>query len=279
MLMILEEYTKDDMQFVFEFAWDQLKQHPEIPIPFDHIRKTLGNDIRMSNRKVLGRCSRKYDYTGSDGDVYDYTISLNPNLSKIEDRDDKIVLSVLAHEFCHTINGCFNHGREFHKWGKIIGDVLGVVIDTHADDGESKLFRSLLAKKPYVLYCPKCDKNVASFAKFCKKIADPSLYKCGICGGDIDSYKLSSDGETYEPYIMHDDEAAIAQATGNYFKCNDCGYVEKFDPIHSRRSSRLFDDLLQGYAYCPECGSEDTEIKYDKKYARNLDYVDNEEYA
>lgn len=67
--------------------------------------------LNSNNRKTLGRCTERNGR---------FTIQLNPNLLKFEEDGEKIIHETIAHELCHTLPGCMNHGREFHADVRIV---------------------------------------------------------------------------------------------------------------------------------------------------------------
>lgn len=45
------------------------------------------------------------------------------------DRPSEALRSILAHELCHTINGCFNHGKTWKRWVMMLNEQHGFKIN------------------------------------------------------------------------------------------------------------------------------------------------------
>lgn len=215
--------------------------------------------LSSRNKRVLGQCQSqafKVYYNEDDPEYYEdgkewyidrrYKIFLNPNCLLMDYDRESLIKSVFAHELCHTLKGCMNHGKDFHRWAKVIYDNLGYVIDTKADEDASNYFSSLVSHK-YMLKCDKCG-SVSYFDRMSDPIKNPGLYKHRACGGDYSSYKLNIDTGEYEKYK----DSASKKSGALVFKCPDCSY-EYVSPTMSAKAKQLLAGCLAGTVTCPKC--------------------------
>jgi predicted SprT family Zn-dependent metalloprotease len=236
--------------------------------------------MRSSNRKALGRCTALSNYkryyavdpdTGemifmdevddldpeyvNSLDFSDYIqerrfkISLNPAMLNFEEDGERIIKDTIAHELCHTLPGCFNHGSEFHRNAQLIRQGLGYYIDTKADVDASAYFRKYLPDAPYKVICDKCG-NETSFARIQGVVENPIQYSCAKCDGSVSSYKLNKSTGEYELF-----RSSTSPATHKYnFMCTNCGTIVGLD----RRNNAYKDYIEMMYygrtANCPKCG-------------------------
>jgi predicted SprT family Zn-dependent metalloprotease len=265
MIYLNEAFTKQDAQRIFREVIDDFEDCWDLDAVFDasKIDKKL-YFLNSNNRKVLGLCKQfpyKHYYTDDpkyDPDLYDdddyfidyrYQIYLNPNCLNFEEDRVQIMKETFAHELCHTLPDCMNHGPNFHKWGNLIYNRLGYKIDTTADVDASNYFRELLPEHPYRLQCFDCGK-VMYQDRLSDYVKNPGRYKCS-CGGNLYSYKLNNKTGSYDLYKEPDSELDY-----KYFaKCaqSDCDFFEPF-----KTKSKQFKDLEKALEYgheleCPRC--------------------------
>ena len=239
-VILFEDYTEEEIYDIFD---DMLYQFDDFEddIPFDRyeVSSILGW-LAKHNRKTLGRCT----YDGGR-----YRISLNPNMLKFGEDGHQIIKNTIAHELCHTLPGCMNHGPEFHKYAKLIGDLMGYKIDTKADVDASGYFRQYLPQANYMLKCNSCGNEIPK-SGICDAVTNPSRYTCGRCKGTLDSYKLNKQTGEYEVYKTHEDKPEYKYK----LICPDCGWEWSFKTRNSKfakyvKSLRYGDELG-----CPKCG-------------------------
>ena len=241
-MILIEEYTKEDIEDIFEDMKYQFADF-EDDIPFDiYDVSSILKWLAPHNRKTLGRCT----YQGGR-----YYISLNPNLLKFGDDGYKVIKDVIAHELCHTLPECFNHGPEFHKYARLIEQLMGYKIDTKADVDASGYFRKYLPDANYKLICNKCGNEIPK-SHMCDAVTNPSRYKCAKCGGTLDSYKLNKTAGDYELYKTHENEPEYKYG----LVCPDCGWNWKFK-TRNKNFSRYVRALENGDLLgCPKCHKE-----------------------
>lgn len=258
-MILTEEYTKEDIEDIFEDMKYQFADF-EDDIPFDiYDVSSILKWLAPHNRKTLGRCT----YQGGR-----YYISLNPNLLKFGDDGYNVIKDVIAHELCHTLPGCFNHGSEFHKYARLIGQLMGYKIDTKADVDASGYFRKYLPDANYKLICNKCG-NEISKSHMCDAVTNPSRYKCAKCGGTLDSYKLNKFSNEYELYKTHEDEPEYKYS----IICPDCDWKMN-NKTRNASFSKYVNALNHGNSLvCPRCGKHNLyaidngkEVHVDEEY-------------
>ena len=107
-----------DLQYYFQLALDDLDA---IGVPYNHIEECTIN-TRAKHR--YGQCKIRNDK---------YYINISERL--LEDYvPTKSLLCVLYHEILHTIDGCFNHGKEWKEWAELVNDCYAVNITTTSSD-------------------------------------------------------------------------------------------------------------------------------------------------
>ena len=114
-----------------------------------------------ASTRTLGLCERNKDYWGDwDGT---YNISLNPCLFADGVNDD-IIIQTLLHELIHTVYGCFNHGKNFKHYARIINNKYGYNISRLTDSSQ---FGVELPKREYKyeIWCTVCNKRVARYKR------------------------------------------------------------------------------------------------------------------
>ena len=254
-MILKEEFTKNQCQKMFEDMIDDFSDCWDLDIPFDasKVDRQL-YWLNSNNRRALGKCqyNRQRDY---------YKVFLNPNCLKFEENAQKIILETLAHELCHTMKGCMNHGPNFHRNGDIIYRNFGYKIDTTADEDASRYFNSLLPEHPYMIQCVSCGKKIYQ-DRLSDPIKNPGRYKCS-CGDNINSYKLNKSTGEYELFKSCDDALEYKY----YAKCAqaDCDFMQGFKTRNSKFLSyaRM---LNKGMTLrCPECGRESIYLSDDGK--------------
>lgn len=238
-LVLTEQFTEKQIWDIFD----------DVFIQFMNNANTLGFDknkvskivrwLNRNNRKTLGRC------TYQNGR---YSISLNPNLLSFTEYGEKIIRETVAHELCHTLPGCMNHGREFHSKAAKIMHLMGYHIDTKADIDSSQYFTKYLPQADYMLICDKCG-NQVPVARLSDPVKNPMNYSCKKCGGSISSYKMNPNTGELELFRSGNDEPEYKYAA----KCENCDYVYPWT-----RKTQMFNKILHvivngGTVSCPHC--------------------------
>jgi len=85
--------------------------------------------------------------------------------------------SVLYHEMLHTCPECFNHGKRWRSYAKIVTKATGVEIERTSDAS------ALGVREPYYIKCRKCEVKV----RYPMRPRNTEGRRCPVCG----SRKLS----------------------------------------------------------------------------------------
>ena len=94
------------------------------------------------------------------------------------------IKSTIVHELIHTVEGCFNHGKEFQSLAKWLSSVYGIEIGTRASKNEMALSEEYrIAKAKYVIRCKKCG-QIITRQRATRLVKLPITYSCG-CGGEL----------------------------------------------------------------------------------------------
>ena len=195
MKLIFESYNKQDIQNMFSDMYDEFMNYSdELGFCTFAIINPDIKWLRANATKKLGEC-RKIKSDVHDGRIMNvFDIALNPLLLEYEDGNDKFIKDIIAHEFCHTLPGCFNHGAEFHNKAKLINNLMGYHIDTKADMESSAYFMKVLNSQPapYKVICDNCGAE-QDFRKINSQLKNPYCYKCAKCGKPyLVTYKLDN---------------------------------------------------------------------------------------
>lgn len=266
MILLKEEFSKQQAQKIFTDLLNEFEDCWDLDLVFDRSKiDSKLHYLNSNNRKVLGECKRyrvkryysddeDYDIGQYDEDDYYfdqwYEIYLNPNCLKFEEDAIKIIKETLAHELCHTMPDCMNHGSQFRKNGDLIYRKLGYFIDEKADLDATKYFNSFLPDHPYMVQCEKCGGKRYQ-DRLSDIIKNPAKYQCGRCRGDLNSYKLNKSTGEYELYHSYND----APDYKYYVACEDpeCGYFEGFKTKDSL-FKKLLNAMQSGHSLqCPKC--------------------------
>jgi len=103
-------------QAIFNKLQRDLKRW-EIPIS-DKIDPTLGF-------VSMGSC---YAVTYKDAGAFKVNVS-SLLFDEYGHEPSEALRSILAHELCHTIEGCFNHGKEWKRWVMALNEQHGFKIN------------------------------------------------------------------------------------------------------------------------------------------------------
>ena len=277
-MYLKEEFSRDQCNRIFHDMIEEFSHCSSISFLPDRVLPEL-EWLKANNRKTLGMCtvvSRDIRYYAIDPDTGEiifedqvddldplyvadldfshgiklttFKISLNPAMLKFEEDGERIIKDTIAHELCHTLEGCFNHGPEFHRNAQNIRRAMGYYIDTKADADASAYFRKYLPDAPYKVVCDKCGTE-SSFTRMQNVIENPMLYSCSRCNGSLSSYKLNKNTGEYELY-----RSSNGQITHKYnFMCTDCGVIVGLD-----KRNQSYKNYMQWMYYgrteeCPKC--------------------------
>ena len=117
--------------------------------------KKVLDELKIPYRKFHysynGRIRNKWGYCRKVLDEFQIEIAIR--LSET-DVPKKTLLSVLYHEILHTCPGCFNHGKNWKEYGKLIKKKTGIQIyeTSSADD--------MKVDSHYYVKCRKCKMKI-----------------------------------------------------------------------------------------------------------------------
>lgn len=243
-MILNEEYTQEEVQDIFE---DMLWQFEDFEYDLEYRRADINPKLGWlgkNNRKTLGMCH---------WDGYEYDIKLNPNMLNFEQDGIRTIKNTLAHELCHTLPGCMNHGKEFHAKAKLINQLMGYIIDTKADIDSSEYFRKYLPDANYKTVCDNCGYTTPR-PHLCNEVKNPGTYICRKCGKrkTIYSYKLNKQTGEYELFRSPNDELDYKYK----YVCPDCGW--EGNRKTRNRTFAWHEELLNAgrTLTCPRCKSD-----------------------
>ena len=203
MKLIVEDFSKNDVQEIFsDMMQEFLDYSDDLDFCTDAIIDQQVKWTRSNATRKLGHCKLVgTDYRGGR-EIKLFEIALNPILLQYEDTDLQMIKDVIAHEFCHTLPNCQNHGKEFHNKARLIGSLMGYKIDTKADEESSKVFMSKLNDNaPYLVKCENCGTEM-KFPKLIEKVKESYKYRCTKCGkAALMSYKLNKKTGEYQEFL------------------------------------------------------------------------------
>lgn len=94
------------------------------------------------------------------------------------------IKSTIVHELIHTVDGCFNHGKEFQSLANWLSRVYGIELGTRASKREMALSKEYrIAKAKYIIRCEKCGQIILR-ERATRLVKFPMTYSCG-CGGEL----------------------------------------------------------------------------------------------
>ena len=250
-MYLTEEFSKNECEEIFLDMIDEFDYYnEEIDFYSADISKKL-DWLASRNRQTLGRCTYMPDGY--------FHIKLNPNMLRFQDDGLTIIKNVIAHELCHTLPGCMNHGPRFHKYVAKIKQLMGYVIDTKADEDSSGYFNKYLPQSNYMIKCDDCGNEIFKNT-MCDPIKNPGRYKCNLCRGDVSSYILNKNTGEYELYRSPQDTLDYKYE----IICPDCGWKQSFK-TRSAKFHKFIDFLKYDVLCCPQCGEIDVYVKDDNR--------------
>jgi hypothetical protein len=125
-----------------------------------------------------GQCKSRY------GGFY---ININASLLA-DDIDDRGARDTIAHEVCHTVKGCMNHGETWKKYAKML-NARGYNVKRTSSASEKGVDRTQYVstkKYKYQIKCEKCG-HLYNYSRKGKVVELISTHKnhgctCAICG-------------------------------------------------------------------------------------------------
>lgn len=162
--------NKKDLIMLTESLREDLKN---LGIPISDNIEDVTINRRAKSR--FGACKVKKKPLG--GRTYLLEIS-----EEILECETKLISSVIVHELLHTCNGCFNHGKKWKKYCKIVEEHLGLSLSR--TNKYENFGLEPPAEKEQIKYIVKCTGCGAVFPRkrMCPLVKNPSKYKCGKCG-------------------------------------------------------------------------------------------------
>lgn len=150
-----------------------------IPVP-DNI---CGNVIINSRpRKRYGCCRVKNDF---------FQIEISKFV--LECSWEKIS-EILAHEVLHTCEGCYNHGKLWKKYARLMNDAYGYEISRLSSPEKMGLEKTENEDQiRYIIKCKQCGREYPR-QRFTCVMQKINAYRCR-CGGELILIKLSKEKE------------------------------------------------------------------------------------
>lgn len=210
-MIIYESFDKQDIQKLFSEVYNEFTDFSDdLGFCIDAIVNPDIEWTRTNATRKLGDCHRVgYKYCGGR-EIPVFQIRLNPAILEFDSSYEDNIKAIIAHELCHTLPGCFNHGKEFQTKGKLIQDLLGYYVNTKADEETSKYFNNaLLAKPAYKVICDNCGAE-SDYTKLDDKLKKSWQYKCSSCG---------------KPYLV---TYKLNKKTGEYKELEDREFIDAF---------------------------------------------------
>lgn len=164
---------KTNLNFYISYAKSILK---DLNIPFVDCSVALS---KRASTRVLGNCHRKMVL----GKYY-FDITLNPALFQ-ESADDDAIMNTLLHEYIHTCEGCFDHGRMFKYYANLINNKYHYnIARTNSVDSYGVVLPK--TKFKYEIVCSHCGRVVARKKRKCELVENiengyGDLYRCSCC--------------------------------------------------------------------------------------------------
>lgn len=171
--------TDSKVQEIFNMAVQICEENGYKPI------KLVPKCGYTTRQNVFGVCAERR-YKGTKEVIYT-KISVNKKFA--EKANEQQMLNTLLHECLHSACGADeHHGGKWALAAKTLnrryGYQLSVTADYKDENGETI---STKADK-YIIQC-KCCGHKYFYSRLTKAVKNPSLYRCGHCGGNIKRIK------------------------------------------------------------------------------------------
>lgn len=184
-----------NLKKLFNECYDKLVA---IGVPVSNNIKKVSTNSRLST--TYGRCSR--DRKDNSFTIQIATFLLSDKL------DESIVCDTIMHELIHTCDGCFNHGKLFQRYARMVNKAYNMNIGTYVDKESVVAVRESglqpKRKKPqkdsWVFKCINVDCNYrweySRKPKWCKGYNTTNMVvqnvRCPHCKGKIQMTKYKS---------------------------------------------------------------------------------------
>ena len=123
--------------------------------------------------KVLGKCHRTKTANGWEFEII---------IFRHENRTEKGIKETIIHELIHTLDDCFNHGRNFKYVCDVVLRKVGYDCFSYHQDNITNDYK--LANFNYFNYCPKCKQITACGNRKTKRFYSDNFFhtacKCKI---------------------------------------------------------------------------------------------------
>ena len=153
----------------------KLLKETKIPI---HGSLVFSVNSRLS--RTLGRCKKLWN--GFEIEIQSYILE-NANTDGLK--------GVIIHELLHTCPECFNHGKTWKKYARIINEKYGFDIsrttcleDIGINEGKFQKERMHGGGYKYIVACTKCGCR-HHYKRAGKVVKHPDWYRCGKCKGEL----------------------------------------------------------------------------------------------
>lgn len=135
---------------------------------------------RVRNWKIGTGAKRQWGLCEAVGDgLFDITISA---MLLQEDVDDQAAKDTIAHELLHTVEGCMNHGRYWHK---LAGLVNARCPGYHVQARTSAEAKGIRITYKYLFRCTGCGVTAGRHRKSAF-VEHYDKYICAKCGGKFE---------------------------------------------------------------------------------------------
>lgn len=137
--------------------------------------------------KTNNRFTRKWGQCSTDFSVpweqREFTIEIAGILLQ-DDVDEIVIIDTILHEILHTCKGCFNHGKQWKKYAKMIHQAYPEYHITRASSFDEKSVET-----KYIIVCNDCKRKSYVMRKpNGYKDHKMKRYRCALCGGKLKLY-------------------------------------------------------------------------------------------
>ena len=139
-------------------------------IPIRPVRNWL---VGTTGKNMWGQCK------AVENGMFDIRISA---VLLQDDVDDQAVKNTIAHELLHTVEGCMNHGQNFHRLARLVNarcPGYNIKSRTAAED------KGIQMQYKYILRCTGCGAALGRHRRS-HFVDHPEHYRCSKCGGKFE---------------------------------------------------------------------------------------------
>lgn len=137
------------------------------------LRRVRSWKIGTKSKRMWGLC----EAVGNG----EFDISISQALLQ-DDVEDQYVKDTIAHELLHTVEGCMNHGKYWHRLAALVNarcPGYHIKSRTSAEEKEIQIVYR------YILQCKKCGQQAGRLRKS-RFVEHPECYICAKCGGKFE---------------------------------------------------------------------------------------------